>query len=363
MHVTDNCAIENFKLWDADRDVVVDEMFDGTTEICKEDFRFSIEAIATSDTCESVDFELTGPDGFYYTRSEGRAKWMLFGNSGDDIFGRIDSIPVGDFTLTVFGKGGVKTSQKVVNFTVKNCDPAPVCEIERVLLWDANNNVEVVDGELGNGPFVICNDDFDAGYNIEAVASDCGSVFFEVTGDNGYVHDRNERTAAYFAWGNKGADVFGVTLDGGMYELTAFGNGEASLATMVEFEVVEDCGGGGSPACEITGFELWDAENNVLIDENFDMGEICNTDFTAGYNIKAVTPSSCDRVTFEVSGVDNGYSHYQTENNAPYFTWGNTGENVLGETLSAGGYVLVAFANGDSLLEKTLAFDVVDTCM
>jgi hypothetical protein len=232
------CAIQAFKLWDADQDLVIEFPFDGSYPICKEDFEFSIEAVAPAPTCQSVRFELTGDtNGYSYTRDETTRLWTLWGNEGQNVFGRLSSVPNGDYTLTAFGYNGVETFDKTVTFTVKNCD---TCEVTRFELWDATTNA-VVDMYFTNGS-TICNNQFGQyGISIRAVADACNKVVFKVTGSNGYSHDQIETTDPYFAWANSGSNVFGENLDEGSYTLTARGNGDASLESTLTFVVVDNC--------------------------------------------------------------------------------------------------------------------------
>lgn len=233
---TGTCVIEHFNLWNADRDLVYDAIYDGTNAICKEDFNFSIEAVATSPTCKTVDFELTGPDGFYYSRTERNEIWTLFGNKGNNVKGRLDSIPVGDYTLKAVGSDGRATTEKVINFAVQNCELK--CEITRFELWDATDNT-LVEMNFENGDTIYNNKFGRKGYNIKAVTtSGCNKVVFEVSGDsNGYFHEQTENVSPYFAWANRGSNILGVTLDADDYTLKAFGDGEARLEKMLSFTV------------------------------------------------------------------------------------------------------------------------------
>jgi len=115
------------KLWDADQNSVLKEILDESIDICKEDFDFSIEAVATSRfSCESVKFELRGPDGYFHRMSERQRPYMLFGNPGRlplRVNGaNVDKLPVGSYALRAFASNGVETTEAVLTLNVKFCD-------------------------------------------------------------------------------------------------------------------------------------------------------------------------------------------------------------------------------------------------
>jgi len=228
------CAIQAFKLWDADSDLVVEYPYDGSYPICTEDFEFSIEAVAPAPTCNSVRFQLTSTNGYSYTHDETTRLWTLWANDKENVFGR--HIPVGEYTLTALGNNGVETFSKTITFEVKKCD---TCEITRFELWDATTNAFV--SYLSDGE-TICNNQFGQyGISIKAVAPACDRVVFEVSGDNGYFHDQTEKVDPYFAWANSGSNVYGKVLDEGNYIVKAFGDGERSLERSTMFNVIENC--------------------------------------------------------------------------------------------------------------------------
>lgn len=126
-----NVRISNFhpfhKLWDAQQNSVLKEILDDSIDICKEGFDFSIEAVATSRfSCELVQFELSGPDGYFHRMSERQRPYMLFGNRGrlPIKVGRanIDELPVGIYTLRAFASNGVDTTEAVLTLNVEFCD-------------------------------------------------------------------------------------------------------------------------------------------------------------------------------------------------------------------------------------------------
>jgi len=231
------CEIEAFKLWDADKDVVVKYPYYGYQPVCKEGFEFSIEAVAPSPTCSSVRFELKSNNGYSYTHTETTRLWTLWGNDKLNVYGRLKSIPAGSYNLTAFGDNTAEIFEKTITFEVKKCD---VCEITHFELWDATTNAFDSD-LLFNQDNIICNNKFGQyGISIKALAPTCNRVVFEVTGVD-YFHDQTENNDPYFAWANSGSNVFGEVLDAGNYTVSAFGDGEPSLEKTITITVIENC--------------------------------------------------------------------------------------------------------------------------
>jgi hypothetical protein len=127
--------IERFDLWNGETDTLNRTNVLNGTVLCREDFRFSIQAVVALNNCvDNVRFTLRGPD-YDYSNTERTAPYFLFTNQGPEIEGR--SLSPGNYTLvasstSVFTRKVVSTSlfmtfnvpifsEKSLSFTVKRC--------------------------------------------------------------------------------------------------------------------------------------------------------------------------------------------------------------------------------------------------
>jgi hypothetical protein len=105
-------------LWNAETDTLNRTNVLNGTVLCREDFRFSIQAVVALNNCVTrVRFTLRGPD-YDYSNTELIAPYFLFTNVGPDIAGR--SLSPGNYTLTAYPNNAT-TKTKFLFLSVKRC--------------------------------------------------------------------------------------------------------------------------------------------------------------------------------------------------------------------------------------------------
>jgi hypothetical protein len=108
--------VEQFNVWNADNDKVLKkDAFDGYS-FCAS-IQLNIEVI-TNPCVKFVQLELQGPNGFLMSNRLSALPYTIFGNSGNDIFGR--SLAVGEYRISAtpddFG-----SKKKELRFLVTQC--------------------------------------------------------------------------------------------------------------------------------------------------------------------------------------------------------------------------------------------------
>jgi hypothetical protein len=99
--------------------LVQSDISSSTLTVCNT-FNFNIEAVVN--TCvDFVNFRLSGPSNYYYTRSEGSIPYSLFGDANGKLDGK-KLTTLGDYTLTII-PDGYDYKKKSYKITVKNCPP------------------------------------------------------------------------------------------------------------------------------------------------------------------------------------------------------------------------------------------------
>jgi hypothetical protein len=111
------CGITGFSLWNAKSGTVIDKNFSAGESFCKNDFPFSIEALA--DSCvDSVQFDLVGTRRYHHDQTEFKRPFFLFRNAGKKIVGK--TLDAGTYTLTAYSNEDVSLA-KMITFTVNDC--------------------------------------------------------------------------------------------------------------------------------------------------------------------------------------------------------------------------------------------------
>jgi hypothetical protein len=114
---TKACGITGFSLWNAKSGTVIDKNFATGESFCRNDFPFSIEALA--DSCvDTVQFDLVGIKGYHHDQTEFKRPFFLFRNNGKKIVGK--TLDTGTYTLTAYPNEDVSLA-KMITFTVNDC--------------------------------------------------------------------------------------------------------------------------------------------------------------------------------------------------------------------------------------------------
>jgi hypothetical protein len=105
-------------LWNGETDTLNRTNVLNGTVLCREDFRFSIQAVVALNNCvERVRFTLRGPD-YDFSNTERTAPYFLFTNLGTNIEGR--SLSPGNYTMTAYPNSATNKT-KLLFFAVKRC--------------------------------------------------------------------------------------------------------------------------------------------------------------------------------------------------------------------------------------------------
>lgn len=203
----------------------------------------NIRAYPSQDPWGSVELTLRGP--INTARTENRAPYLLAGDSGGDIFPM--RLYAGHYTVSATpyegaSASGAKGNGLSVDFRVAASPWVPPAVVMGFTLYNADSDQVIA--SLHNGDTLnlatLCGS---CQINIEAITSPpvTGSVRLELTGATSAT--RTENGAPYLLAGDKSGDLFPMTLNNGVYSLTATPyagastSGVAGAALTVEFTV------------------------------------------------------------------------------------------------------------------------------
>lgn len=350
-------AVTSFVLINALTDQPIRSIFDGDTIDLAElpTDELNIVAVSNPAMVGSVRFDYDGQTGL---RVENFAAYALFGDHDGDFFA--GELSPGDHTLTAvpFSESharGDAGNPLTIEFTVIESPP----EITGFVLYDADSDQPIK--TLSDGATLDLDTLPTTNLTIIATADPLtvGSVQFDFDGVVGY---RIENAKEYSLFGDLAGDFYGRTLAPGKHSVTATpftesqARGVAGVPLSISFDVV-------AAPSEVIGFTLYDADNDEPIASISD-GDTIDLDQlpTSRLNIRA--EHSGKRVDSMRFGFD-AEPFFQVENVAPYFLFGNRGNDVFPGSLSLGQHTLTATPydeeglRGQPGIPLTISFEVV----
>lgn len=114
----------SWNMWDATHNEMIFHNFQDTPSICKSEMRKSnLEAaVDCDDDIKQVDFEITGPESYFYDRTERQALFFLYGNRNDNVYRTNHEFAVGNYEVsaTIVKRDGSSMTQRLF-FSVGDC--------------------------------------------------------------------------------------------------------------------------------------------------------------------------------------------------------------------------------------------------
>lgn len=332
----------------------------------------------------------TGSDSFQYTNTDGE----------------FDS-NVATVTIRILGDNETPPPNETPEATppvdqTPEVTPPPSCSITHLELWNADTD-SVIMTPLSNGNVIDVAAFGNARVTIVAVTdpSSVGSVEFTLFGPETRLDVENATPYSLFG-DNEAGDYYGEHLNTGDYTVTvrafteAYLNGQLCSEVSVNFSVVdtsqpeepkpvvteepgpvvteepgpvvtEEPGPvqteEPAPTCEITAFEIWNAENGAFITQ-ISNNAIIELSSLGGAKITIVALTNPAPVG---SVMMVGMGQNRVENEVPYTLFGNTIPNFQGTHPAVGDYSVTAtayteaYADGVVCDQETINFSIVDT--